>query len=174
MLMFIRDSRRSYRTYSYAELILITDLGAFRTPVGVTELMLMLRSLNLFGGTRRYHRDYETYNGILEHVLVLRNLYWSYGTYTGLTELIFVYRTYSYLTDLILVSRNLYFSYGTYTGLTELIFVYRTYSYLTEIILVLRIREYSYVLQNLYLFTDTRVPVGTTGLILTLSIREYP
>ena len=43
--MFIRDSRRSYRTYSYAELILITDLCAFRTPVGVTELMLMLRSL---------------------------------------------------------------------------------------------------------------------------------
>ena len=59
--MFIQDSRRSYRTYSYVELILITDLCAFRTPVGVTELMLMLRSLNLFGGTRRYHRDYGTY-----------------------------------------------------------------------------------------------------------------
>ena len=141
--MFIRDSRRSYRTYSYAELILITDLGAFRTPVGVTELMLMLRSLNLFGGTRRYHRDYGTYTGISEHVLVLRNLYWSYGTYTGLKELIFIYRTYSYLTDLILFLRNLYLSYRTCTGLTELIFVYRTYSYLTELILVLRIREYS-------------------------------
>ena len=101
--MFIRDSRRSYRTYSYAELILITDLGPFRTPVGVTELMLMLRSLNLFRGTRRYHRDYGMYTGISEHVLVLRNLYWSYGTYTGLKELIFVYRTYSYLTELIVV-----------------------------------------------------------------------
>ena len=141
--MFIRDSRRSYRTYSYAELILITDLGAFRTPVGVTELMLMLRSLNLFRGTRRYHKDYGTYIGIPEHVLVLQNLYWSYGTCTGLKELIFVYRTYYYLTDLILVLLNLYLSYGTYTGLTELIFVYRTYSYLTELILVLRIREYS-------------------------------
>ena len=123
--------------------MLITGLCAFRTPVGVTELMLMLRSLNLFGGTRRYHRDYGMYTGISEHVLVLRNLYWSYGTYTCLKELIFVYRTYSYLTDLILVLRNLYLSYGTYTGLTELIFVYRTYSYLTELILVLRIREYS-------------------------------
>ena len=123
--------------------MLITGLCAFRTPVGVTELMLMLRSLNLFGGTCRYHRDYGMYTGISEHVLVLRNLYWSYGTYTCLKELIFVYRTYSYLTDLILVLRNLYLSYGTYTGLTELIFVYRTYSYLTELILVLRIREYS-------------------------------
>ena len=113
--MFIRDSRRSYRTYSYAELILITDLCAFRTPVGVTELMLMIRSLNLFGGTRRYHRDYGTYTGISEHILVLRNLYWSYGTYTGLAELI-------------MVLRNLYWSYGTYTGLTELIigFGYRS------------------------------------------------
>ena len=85
--MFIRDSRRSYRTYSYAEPILITDLCAFRTPVGVTELMLMLRSLNLFGGTRRYHRDYGMYTGISEHILVLRNLYWSYGTYACLTDI---------------------------------------------------------------------------------------
>ena len=115
--MCIQDSRRSYRTYAYA-----------------TEF-------NLFGGTRRYHRDYETYTGISEHILVLQNLYWSYRTYTGLTELILVYRTYSYL---------------------------------TEFRLVLRIREYSQVLPNLYLFTDTRVPIGTTGLILTLSIREYP
>ena len=29
-LMFIRESRRSYRTYSYAELILITDLYLLR------------------------------------------------------------------------------------------------------------------------------------------------
>ena len=122
MLMFIRDSRRSYRTYSYTELILITDLCAFKTPVGVTdlilnrtytynrltfirdshrshitypysaliliqnlfltdlclfrthvgvtELMLMLRSLNLFGGTRRYHRDHGTCTGIAELILM--------------------------------------------------------------------------------------------------------
>ena len=37
--------------------------------------MLMLRSLSLFGGTRRYHRDYGTYTGISEHILVLRNIY---------------------------------------------------------------------------------------------------
>ena len=56
--MCIQDSRRSYRTYAYA-----------------TEF-------NLFGGTRRYHRDYGTYTGISEHIVVLQNLYWSYGTYT--------------------------------------------------------------------------------------------
>ena len=90
--MFIRDSRRSYRTYSYAELILITDLGAFRTPVGVTELMLrsltysevpvgtteitecvqVLRNLLLDGSTCKY---YETYTDLTEHILVLRILY---------------------------------------------------------------------------------------------------
>ena len=43
--MFIRDSRRSYRAYSYAELILIIDLCSFGTPVGVTELMLIQRYL---------------------------------------------------------------------------------------------------------------------------------
>ena len=55
--MFIRDSRRSYRTCA-------------------TEF-------NLFGGTHRYHR---TYTGISEHILVLQNLYWSYGTYTCISD----------------------------------------------------------------------------------------
>ena len=31
----------SYRVTSYAELILITDVCSFGTPVGVTELLLM-------------------------------------------------------------------------------------------------------------------------------------
>ena len=44
-LMFIQDSRRSYRTYTYSELILITDLCLFRTPVGVTELILIWKYL---------------------------------------------------------------------------------------------------------------------------------
>ena len=104
--MFIQDSRRSYRTYTYTdlclfrtpvgvtELILITDLYGFRTSIGVTELRLMVQSLILFEGTRRYHRDYGTYTGISEHILVLRNLY-LYG-------LMFIqdsrrsYRTYTY------------------------------------------------------------------------------
>ena len=46
-LMLIRDSYRSYRTHPYTELILITDLCLFGTPVGVTELMLIQRYLYL-------------------------------------------------------------------------------------------------------------------------------
>ena len=116
--MFIRDSRRSYRTCSYAELILITDLCAFRTPVGVTELMLMLWSLT-------YSDVPVGTTEITERILVFRSTYLSYGTYTGLKELIFVYMTYSYLTDLIQVLRNLYL----YTGL---ILILRSYTGLTE------------------------------------------
>ena len=41
VLILIQDSRRSYRTYAYTELILITDLYSFETPVGVIELMLI-------------------------------------------------------------------------------------------------------------------------------------
>ena len=72
--MFIQDSRRSYRAYSYAGLILITDLFSVGTPVGVTKLTLILQSLHLFGGTRRYHRDYRTCTGIAELILIRKYL----------------------------------------------------------------------------------------------------
>ena len=72
--MFIQDSRRSYRTYSYTRLILITDLISVGTPVGVTELILILLSLHWFGGTRRYHRDYGTCIGIAELILTRKYL----------------------------------------------------------------------------------------------------
>ena len=108
--MFIRDSRRSYITYRYSELILITYLYLFRTPVGATELILKLRSLHLFGDTRGYHRDYVTHTGISERILVL-------------------YRTYSYTKVLvssikfILVLRILYLYYEVYSGLMEHILI---------------------------------------------------
>ena len=85
-LMCIQDSRRSYRTYTYTdlclfrtpvgvtELVLIQNLCLFRTPIGVTELRLMLQSLNLFEGTRRYHRDYRTCTGIAELILIRKYL----------------------------------------------------------------------------------------------------
>ena len=47
----------------------------------------MLQSLNLFEGTRRYHRDYGTYTVISEHILVLWNLYWSYRTYYCISDI---------------------------------------------------------------------------------------
>ena len=46
-IILIRTSRRSYRLSSYAELILITDVCSFGTPVGVTELIL-IQNLYLF------------------------------------------------------------------------------------------------------------------------------
>ena len=55
-------------------LMLITGLCSFRTPVGVTELILILRSLHLFGGTRRYRKDYGTYTDIVELILIRKYL----------------------------------------------------------------------------------------------------
>ena len=51
-------------------IILVSDLYLFPSPIGVTELILILRSLHLFGGTRRYHRDYGTYTGFTELNLI--------------------------------------------------------------------------------------------------------
>ena len=170
--MFIRDSRRSYRTYSYAELILITDLyllrnytygrliliGSytyssqilflfrflvyctelihvrilisslclFRSPVGVTEPILIQRYLNTYWylylsqisrrSLQNLYLSYEVYTcsdlpvGIIEiteHILDLRNLIlygntcMYYKTYTGTSYLICTMKY-------ILVLRNLY------------------------------------------------------------------
>ena len=81
-------------------------------PVGIieiTERILVLRNLFLYGSTCKY---YKTYTGTSNHILVLRSISRSYETYTCVTELILVlqilyscYRNYSCLTDLILVRR---------------------------------------------------------------------
>ena len=55
-------------------LLLITSLCLFRTPVGVTELILILLSVHWFGGTRRYRRDYGTCTGITELILIRKYL----------------------------------------------------------------------------------------------------
>ena len=55
-------------------LLLITSLCLFRTPVGVTELILILLSVQWFGGTHRYRRDYETCTGIAELILIRKYL----------------------------------------------------------------------------------------------------
>ena len=52
----------------------MTDLFSVGTPIGVTKLILILRSLHLFGGTRRYHRDYGTCIGIAELILIRKYL----------------------------------------------------------------------------------------------------
>ena len=63
-----------FGSYTHSKLILIQILYLFRFLVGVTELMLKLRSLHLFGDTRRYHRDYRTYTGIAELILIRKYL----------------------------------------------------------------------------------------------------
>ena len=158
-LYLSQTSRRSsqnlclYRgTISTTRLILIPQ-GLYlyhRAYTYTIGLILILRRLPLFGGTRRYYKDitehilvlwnlslyrstrkyYKTYIGTSYHILVLRSISWSYGTYTCITELIHVfhilylsYRAYTCLTDLILVLQDLFLSYGSYTCVTELILV---------------------------------------------------
>ena len=108
MLMFIRDSRRSYKTYSFPELILITNLCLFGTPVGVTELILKLHSSHLFRDTRGYHGDYGTYTyftdtGVLVNTTELIQdlyLFYAYGStrkyYRAYTGLILILRIWEY------------------------------------------------------------------------------
>ena len=148
-----------HRTYAYTEV-----------PLGTTKLILILRSLHLFGGTRRYYRDmterililrnlflygsthkyYKTYTGTSYIILVLRSISWSSITYTCITELVLVfqilylyYRTYTCISDLILVLQNIYMNFKSYTCLTDLILV----------------------LQNLFLsygsYSCAKVPIGT-------------
>ena len=106
--MCIQDSRRSNRTYAYA-----------------TEF-------NLFGGTRRYHRDYGTYTGISEHILVLQNLYLYTRLILILQILYWYYRTYYYISDT-----------EVPVGTTEHIPYTEVLVGTTGLILILRIREYS-------------------------------
>ena len=86
---------------------------------------------------------YRTYTCISDLTCILRNLYLSYGTYTGLTELILVflilyvyYRTYTCISDLTCILRNLYLSYGTYSCVHDLFLSYISYTCVTELILV--------------------------------------
>ena len=137
--MFIRDSRRSYKAYSYAGLILITDLFSVGTPVGVTELIL-ITDLCLF----------RTPVGVIE--LIRRTDLCLFRTPVGVTELILIQNLYLYRLMFIQDSCRSYRTYS-YTEVlvstTKLILVlcisylyYKVYPGLTGLILVFRIREY--------------------------------
>ena len=140
---------------------------------------------------------------IRKYLYVQKNLYWYFVSYTCTTKYILVlqnlylrYRANSCISDTeVPVGTTEHFAstkvpVGTteqihYTevpvGTTRLILIlvfrilylsYRAYTYLTDLILALRNMYLSY--RSYTCFTDTGVPVGTTGLILILSIREYP
>ena len=69
-ILYLSQTPKGYIYISELILILVSDLYFFRSPIGVTELILILRSLHLFGGTRRYQRDYGMYTGITELILI--------------------------------------------------------------------------------------------------------
>ena len=125
-------------------LLLITGLRLFEYPVEFTDLILMQKLILI---TYSYT---EVLVSTTKLILVLWNLYWSFETWTCIS-------------DLIHVLQSIYLSYGAYTGITELRHVfkilymsYRTYTYLTELILVLQNLFLSYVSYNC-----AKVPIAT-------------
>ena len=92
--------------------MLITGLCLYGTPVGVTELILMLRSLT-------YSEVPVGTTEISKRILVFRSTYLSYRTYTGLTDTRVPLGT----TGLVLQNLDMYFK--CYTCLTERIFILR-------------------------------------------------
>ena len=122
--MFIQDSRRSYRTYTYSELILNRlnfnrdSCRSCRTYTYTTEFTLVRRYPKVSQRLRNVYRYCGTYSytevlvSTTELILILRSIYWSYRTWTCIS-------------DLIHVLQSIYLSYGSYTGLTELILVLR-------------------------------------------------
>ena len=63
--------------------------GTCRYYKDITERILVLQNLSLYGSTRKY---YITYTGTSYLILVLRSISWPYGTYTCITELILVFQ----------------------------------------------------------------------------------
>ena len=124
--------------------------GTRRYYRDITEHILVLRNLSLYGSTRK---NYKTYTGITELILVLLNLFLYFRSYNCITEPIHVfqilylsYKAYTCISDLILVLRILYLCYITYSCLTDHIHVlqsiylsYGSYTCVTKLILVFRI-----------------------------------
>ena len=99
--MLISISRRSYRTHNYP-----TEFTLIRRYPKVSQ---RLRNVYRYCGTYSYT---EVLVSTTELILILRSIYWSYRTWTCIS-------------DLIHVLQSIYLSYGSYTGLTELILVLR-------------------------------------------------
>ena len=93
----------------------------------------------------------RSYTCLTEHILILRILYWSYGTWTCIS-------------DLIHVLQSIYLSYGSYTGSDTEVPVGTTEYFTGTRVPVGTTEQIPY----------TEVLVGTTGLILILLIQEYP
>ena len=126
---------------------------------------------------------FGSYSWITERILVLRNLYLRYRANSCISDIeVPVGTTEHFAGTKVPVGTTEQIHYtDVLVGTTGLILIlvfwilylpYRAYTYLTDHILALRNMYLSY--RSYTCFTDTGVPVGTTELILILSIREYP
>ena len=100
-----------------------------------------------------------------ELILILRSIYWSYRTWTCIS-------------DLIHVLQGIYLSCGSYTGLTELGHVLQILYCNSDTEVPVGTTEYV-TGKRVPVGTTEQIPytevlVGTTGLILILLIQEYP
>ena len=127
-LILVQISHRSYRAYTYTKvlihvLVLLSILYLFRSPIGVTGLILIQRYSKVLQNLYLY---FVSYTCTTEHILVLRILCLYYGAYSCISDLIFVLP-------------SIYLSFGSYTCITDLMPVlqdlflyYRTYTYITD------------------------------------------
>ena len=128
--MFIQDSRRSYRTYTY------TDVCLFRTPVRVTELILIRTyPYNRLMCIQDSRRSYETYSYLTDLILVLQNLllYFEYRSTRRYYRTFYWYKSTRryYRTDSLFGGTRRYHWTSTYltdmgvlVGTTELVLIY--------------------------------------------------
>ena len=129
-VILVSSSLRSYRTYADTEVLIYLRslVGVYRD---ITECILVLQNLSLYGSTRKYYLFKCTKRRTL---VLISNLSYTYtGVPVGTTEFILIrslyedtrryYRTHTYscISDLILVFQILYMYYRTYTCLTKLI-----------------------------------------------------
>ena len=151
-------------------------------------LVLVLQSISLSydsytGITELIHVFQILYMYITELILVLRNLYLRYRANSCISDAeVPVGTTEHFAGTKVPVGTTEQIHYtdvpvGTTGPILIIVFrilylSYRAYTYPTDLILALRNMYLSYI--SYTCFTVTGVPVGTTKLILILSIQEYP
>ena len=81
-------SRRSLQNL-YLYYVVYTCSKVLVRITEITDHILVLRNLFLYGSTCKY---YQTYTGTSYLILVLRSISWSYETYTCIIELILVFQ----------------------------------------------------------------------------------
>ena len=188
----------SYRTYTCLKdlIFVLQDLFlSYRSYTCVTELILVYRILFFCEGTRRYdkseHITYKVRSDLCRYghksVVGTDHIKYMYQVYTDSeripkqTELSVYIRIIFRLIHFLMLITGLCL-FGSPIGVTELILgfliLYGAYSRISDREIPVGIIEHFSCTKVPVGTTEqihyTEVPVGTTGLILILSIREYP